>query len=105
MPAKKEGSDKSTSRKNGNSSATPIAIAILIIIAAAVIWWFLPNIIKWAEYTWNRLFNLLGIGLALIAIYIIIFIVIIWRKHGSFLTRHWNKWLGGISLTFALWGL
>ncbi len=96
---------ESASRKKGNSSAAPIAIAVLVIITAAVIWWFLPNILKWAENTWNNLFNLLGIGLALIAIYIIIFVVIIWRKHGSLLTRHWNKWLGAISLTFALWGL
>ena len=102
MPPKKQ---ESASRKKGNSSAASIAIAVLVIIAAAVIWWFLPKIINLAENTWNNLFTLLGIGLALIAIYIILFVVIIWRKHGSLLTRHWNKWLGAVSLTFALWGI
>ena len=103
MAAKKQ-SEKSTSHKNG-SSAKPIAIALLVIIAAAVIWWFLPNIIKWAEDIWKILVSLLGMGLALIALYIIIFAFIIGLKHGSLLTRQWNKWLGSFALAFALWGL
>jgi S-DNA-T family DNA segregation ATPase FtsK/SpoIIIE len=105
MPARKRGSEKSTGRKSNSNAASPIVIAVLVIIAAGLIYWFLPNIISWSTATWTRLFNLLGIGLAFIAIYIITFAVIIGLKSASLLTTYWNKWLGAISLTFALWGL
>ena len=105
MPARKQGSDKPTNRKNDANSAGSIAIALLVIVVAGLIYWFLPNIINWSIATWNSLFRLLGIGIAFIAIYIIIFAVILGQKRFSLLTKYWSKWLGAISLTFALWGL
>ncbi len=105
MPARKQGSDKSTNRKNDANSVGSIAIALLVIVVAGLIYWFLPNIINWTIATWDSLFRLLGIGIAFIAIYIIAFAVILGLKRSSLLTKYWSKWFGAISLTFALWGL
>lgn len=108
MPAQKQKTAKSTSRRAGGKSSealTTLIVVLLIIIAAGLIYWFLPNIISWGTAVWETLFRSFGAGLALIAIYILIIVIILGQKKGSLLTRYWNRWLGGIALTFAAWGL
>jgi S-DNA-T family DNA segregation ATPase FtsK/SpoIIIE len=65
----------------------------------------LPDIINWSTDTWQNLLDLLGIGLALIAIALLIFILIIAQQRFLICLKHGNQWLGGISLAFAIWGL
>jgi S-DNA-T family DNA segregation ATPase FtsK/SpoIIIE len=108
MPTKKQKTDKSTSRKTSKKSSgflSGIIVALFIIIAAGLIYWFLPNIIDWSIATWEGLLKFFGAGLALIAIYILIIIIIFGRRQVSLLAKYWNRWLGGISFTFAVWGL
>jgi hypothetical protein len=105
MPAKKQKSDKSTSSKKSSGCFPAIATALLIIIAAGLIYWFLPNIINWGTATWKNLFRLFGLGLAIIAIYIVLIIIMLGGQRLLLLIKYWNRWLGGISLTLAVWGL
>ncbi len=100
--------DKSKNQKNGKKSSgclPTLVVVLLIIIAAGLLWWFLPNIINWGTATWESLIRFFGVGLALIAIYILIIVIIFGRRQFSLLSKYWNRWLGGISLTFAVWGL
>ena len=78
---------------------------ILAIISIGLIYWFWFDITDWTVNTWEKLLELLGIGLAFIATAIAIIVWIIWQGKFSILTQYWNSWFGGISLAFATWGL
>ena len=99
--------DKSKKRKTSESPGClpTIIVGILVVIAIGLIYWFLPNIIDWSVATWENLLSLFGAGLALIAIYILTIIIIFAIKRLSLFAEYWNRWLGGISFTFAIWGL
>ena len=86
-------------------ASPPVIRLLLVIIAAGLIYWFWPDITRWAATTWESLLELFGIGLVLIATALGLAIWIIWQGRFSLLTRYWNQWLGGISLAFAAWGL
>ena len=86
-------------------ASPPVRRLLLAIIAAGLIYWFWPDITSWATTTWESLFEFLGAGLALIAIALGIIIWIIWQGQLSLFTKYWNRWLGGISLALAVWGL
>ncbi len=119
MPKKRKTAKKADSgktRKRKSSVAPVILRLLLLIVLAGLIFWFLPQITNWTTITWENIANwitstwegmleLLGIGLALIAIALGIIIWIFAQGRFSLFTRYWQWWLGGIPLAFAIWGL
>jgi DNA segregation ATPase FtsK/SpoIIIE, S-DNA-T family len=53
----------------------------------------------------QELRNLFGWGVLFILTAIIILITLAWRRSLANLAHHWNRWLGGIILVFAVWGI
>ncbi len=49
--------------------------------------------------------NLFGWGLLLVGIAIITIITMIWQRKINLFFIHWNRWLGGIALVLAAWGI
>ncbi len=83
---------------------------ILFIAILAILFWQWDNIYNWITDTVTETLGLLGWGLILIFLAIIIILCIIYRHPiGAFIQRYrlylWNKWLGGIALFFAAWGI
>ena len=111
--AKTSGSGKTKKKRN---YLGPVLRLLLVLIIAGLIYWFWPNIANWTTTTWGNinfwvittwegLFELLGIGLALKAIFLGIVIWIIVSGRFSLFTRYWKWWLGGIPLALAAWGI
>ncbi|MEJ2740612.1 MAG: DNA translocase FtsK, partial [Dehalococcoidia bacterium] len=80
-------------------------IFILVVIVAGLIYWFLPEITRWATSTWNNIIQTLGIGLALIAILLVIIISMCVQGKSSLLFKRWNILFGGCVFAVAFWGL
>ncbi|MFA5628679.1 MAG: DNA translocase FtsK [Dehalococcoidales bacterium] len=83
---------------------------VLLVLFLALLFWQWDNIYKWVTTTVTDAIGLLGWGIILIALAVIIIIGIIYRKQiGVFVQRYklylWHKWLGGIALFFAAWGV
>jgi DNA segregation ATPase FtsK/SpoIIIE, S-DNA-T family len=78
----------------------------LVLIAAAVflIYWQWDNIISQVNNTAKDITRLFGWGLILVVIAVLTFLVLILGKP-VLLLRHWNKWLGGLVLFAAIWGI
>jgi S-DNA-T family DNA segregation ATPase FtsK/SpoIIIE len=83
----------------------PVLIIALILVVAGLIYWFSPAIIRWGTHTWESLVTTFGIGLALIAIALLIVIGMIANEKSSLLLKRWNIVLGSIAFAFAFWGL
>jgi S-DNA-T family DNA segregation ATPase FtsK/SpoIIIE len=79
-----------------------VLLPILLLGAiAALIWWQWPSILRLS----NNIVRFFGYGLLFIAATIIVLIVQIWRHRAFSFIQYWNKWLGGIILALAAWGL
>jgi S-DNA-T family DNA segregation ATPase FtsK/SpoIIIE len=82
----------------------------LAVIAGVGIWAIDANGL-WSDVTdWfgslvSSVYDVVGWGFLIAALAIITLLVLIWRRQLSSLFRNWNKWLGIISLAFALWGI
>ena len=82
----------------------------LVILVGLAIWAIASNDL-WSEVTtWysditSSIWSAIGWGIILIALALITLIVLFWRSNLSSLFRHWNKWLGVITLLFAGWGI
>jgi S-DNA-T family DNA segregation ATPase FtsK/SpoIIIE len=118
MAAKKRTKKKSTTRQKSRSKKSsflsrffrflfspPVMIFILIVIVAGLIYWFLPEITRWATHTWESIILTLGIGLALIVILLAIIISICVQGKSSLLFKRWNVVFGGCAFAVAFWGL
>ncbi|HIE17616.1 MAG TPA: DNA translocase FtsK [Dehalococcoidia bacterium] len=119
MPRKRKASRTADSGKSKRrkSSIAPVVLRLLLLVAiAAVVFWSWPYVTDWAATTWGlvacwitsvweSLLELLGIGLALIAMVLGIVIYMFAGGHFSLFTRYWRWWLGGIPLVLAGWGV
>ena len=83
----------------------PVMIFFLVVIVGGLIYWFLPEITRWATNTWDSIIQTLGIGLALIVILLIIIISMCVQGKSSLLFKHWNILFGGCVFAIAFWGL
>ena len=83
----------------------PVLRLILALVIAGLIYWFWPDISYWAVTTWEGLLKLLGIGLLIVAVFLVLLLWIILAGKFSLLIRYWNFWLGGICLAIAAWGI
>ena len=89
----------------GFIASPPVIRLLLVIVAIGLIWLFWPVIAEWVSATWEGLLELLGLGFVFAAAALGIIIWVIWQGRFSLLIRYWNRWLGGISLALAAWGL
>ncbi|MBC8511537.1 MAG: DNA translocase FtsK [Dehalococcoidia bacterium] len=116
MPKKRRTAKPAARRKAGKGhplwkgffsfiTSPPVRRLILVGIAVGLVYWFWFAITNWAVTTWENLLQHLGVGLGLAAAALAIAVWIIWRGKFSLLIHHWNRWLGGISLALAAWGL
>jgi S-DNA-T family DNA segregation ATPase FtsK/SpoIIIE len=79
-------------------------LILLAIIVVLLFWWW-PTLTSWATTTASNIRDLLGWGLVLIVAALGILVGVVgWGKSAS-LIHHWNRWLGGIILTLAVWGI
>ncbi len=72
----------------------PVWRLILLVLLLAVIYWQLPT-----------LTSLFGWGLLLIVVAVATLLGVLWQRKLFSLIRYWNRWLGGIALTLAVWGV
>ncbi|MBM3119865.1 MAG: DNA translocase FtsK [Chloroflexi bacterium] len=119
MPKKRKAAktaDSGKTRKRKSSVAPVILRLLLLVVIAGLIFWFWPRITDWVANTWELIaywiattwegmLELLGIGLALIAIALGIIIWIFAQGRFSLFTKYWQWWLGGIPLALAAWGI
>jgi S-DNA-T family DNA segregation ATPase FtsK/SpoIIIE len=119
MPKKRKAAktaDSGKTKKRKSSVAPVILRLLLLVVIAGLIFWFWPRITDWVANTWELIaywitttwegmLELLGIGLALIAIALGIIIWIFARGRFSLFTKYWQWWLGGIPLALAAWGI
>ena len=119
MPAKRRKATKPAAgrkTRKGQPPWKPLIISLLIVIAIGLIYWFWPVITNWGittwtnitnsvTTTWDNLLKLLGAGLALLAAAVVTLVCIIWLRLSLLHPKYWNRWLGGVSLAFAVWGL
>jgi hypothetical protein len=97
---------KSAHRKKNSNSGGLIRVLVITIVLLAllgIIWWFLPEIINWAEAMWESILGMLGIGLFIIIALTAGLIGLIAYKP-SLLVKQWHIWIGVLILFTALWG-
>jgi len=79
----------------------PVQIFILLAVIAAAIFWFREPLTSWAL----GVVKLLGWGLVLLGILLGILLGLTMKRRLSLLIHRWNRWLGGVTLILALWGM
>ena len=83
----------------------PVRRLILVAIILAVIFWQWSTLTLWATEVGEKTLQQFGWGLFLIAIAIATLVVVLWQRKLSSLIYHWYRWLGGVALIFAIWGI
>ena len=83
----------------------PVRRLILLILILAVIFWQWSTLTLWATEAGEKTLQQFGWGLFLIAIAIATLVVVLWQRKLSSLIHHWYRWLGGVALIFAIWGI
>ena len=82
------------------SGISLLAIAIVV----GLVYWQWQNISAWSSQTIKGVIELFGWGLLLVVLAILTFLVIIFSKP-MLLLRYWNRWIGGLVLLAAVWGI
>ncbi len=77
---------------------------ILSLFVLGLIIWRWLTLTLWANDVAANVWRLLGWGLVLIDIAIATLVWVVWRRKLLSLIRHWNRWLGAIAFTLAVWG-
>ncbi len=95
---------KGKEEKRRFTSLTPIRWLILSAIFLGLLFWLVPRLFSLVARTWDSLFSLFGVGLALVAIAILVVGLAAWKRP-LLLLRRWNRWLGGFAFALALMGL
>ena len=96
---RKSSSKTRTSRGIFNFIFSPgMLIFLLVVIALGLLYWFLPDIIRWFNETFRYLTNLLGVGLIAAALLCLIILVILLSRKSSLFAKYWHQWIGLIFL-------
>ncbi len=110
-PAKRKPAPKSRPGKQASQSTlgaflrflttTPMRQLIMTIVIIALLVIFRESLASF----FATLRELFGWGLLVIFAAIVALVTMIWRRsYGSFI-RNWHRWLGGIALALAVWGI
>ncbi len=81
--------------------STPVRQMLLVFIIIVILSWQWANI----EAGAGSLVNQFGWGLLFIIAAVIFLIVRIWRRKLGTFVYHWHRWLGGVALVLAFWGV
>jgi DNA segregation ATPase FtsK/SpoIIIE, S-DNA-T family len=97
---------KSSNGSSGFRRFLIFAGICLLVIAAVVglVYWQWENITSWISHTAIGITQTFGWGMLLLVLVILTFLVIIFSKP-ILLLRYWNKWIGGLILVAAIWGI
>jgi len=98
---------KSTGRTGGRSGwRHPLVwrLLLLVAVAALILWWW-STLVSWTTNSWNETVGLFGWGLIFIIAAVVTLIALIRRRKLSSLIYHWNRWLGALAFTLAVWGM
>jgi DNA segregation ATPase FtsK/SpoIIIE, S-DNA-T family len=76
----------------------------VILVIALLVFWQWPNISNWFSNVTKGTTQIFGWGILLVVLAVLTLAVVILSK-ASLLWRHWNKWIGGLFLLAAVWGL
>jgi S-DNA-T family DNA segregation ATPase FtsK/SpoIIIE len=71
---------------------------ILVVVVVGLLYW-------WGAVIWQRLLTLFGFGLVIIAIALGVAVWVVWRGRFRTVAKHWNSFVGGTMVAFAVWGL
>jgi S-DNA-T family DNA segregation ATPase FtsK/SpoIIIE len=77
---------------------------LVLFVIAGLIWWQWSNITSWVSGTTTGIFQLFGWGIIMVTLAILMFVEVLLTKP-VFFARYWNKWIGGILLLVAVWGV
>jgi len=83
----------------------PVWRFILVVIIVALLYWQAASVVSWAGNIVSSVWQLLGWGLALIAIALGALVWVVRRRKAASLIHRWNQWLGGVVLALAVWGI
>ncbi|MBI2854382.1 MAG: HD domain-containing protein [Chloroflexi bacterium] len=85
-----------------------ITSVFLLLLAAAIVGFgvvgYFPEVSSWIHDTATYALQVLGSGLAVVAIVVGAIAWLIWRGFGAFF-RHWNWWLGTLAFLVSIWGM
>ena len=77
---------------------------LVIVVVVGIFYWQWGNISNWWTNTTTGITQLFGWGIILVVLVILTLAVTILSK-ASLLWRYWNKWIGGLILLAAIWGV
>jgi S-DNA-T family DNA segregation ATPase FtsK/SpoIIIE len=83
----------------------PVRYFFLLAIIVGVIYWQWGNIVSWVTSIIDSTLRLFGWGLLLIALAFATIVGLAVGHKLSSLVYYWNRWLGGIVLIAAAWGI
>ncbi|MFC1950502.1 DNA translocase FtsK [Chloroflexota bacterium] len=83
----------------------PVLQLMVLAIIVGLLFWQRSVLISWVNNIANTVWELFGWGLLLIVIIIVTLIGVLWRWKLSSMFYHWNRYLGGIALALAIWGV
>jgi len=78
-------------------------IVLAVVALAVIVLWFGLWRPVWAVAV--TIWDMLGWGIALIALALLTLVALGWRRRLSLLVRHWNQWLGGLVALLGGWGI
>jgi DNA segregation ATPase FtsK/SpoIIIE, S-DNA-T family len=80
-------------------------ISLLVVaVVVGLVYWQWQNIASWSSQTVRGVIELFGWGFLLVVLAILTLLVIIFSKP-RLLLRYWNRWIGGLFLLAAVWGI
>ena len=82
-----------------------IACILLVLIIAGLTYWQWESINNWISDTAQGIAKLFGWGLLLVILVVLTFVVVILSSHARILWYYWNRWIGGLIILGAVWGL
>jgi len=84
---------------------SPLRYLILAGIIVALVYWQRVALVYWANNVVFNTLRLFGWGLVFVAAALVAVVVIFWRRKLLSTIRHGHRWLGGIALALAVWGI
>ena len=83
----------------------PVRRLILLVLMVALLFWQWSALTSWAGDVAGTVTEWFGWGLIFVIMAVGTLVWMVWRWKLSTLISHWNRWLGGIALTLATWGI
>ncbi len=103
LPEMKKRKPQSGTGVNRQLAVIILSLLVLIVLAG-VIYWHRETILSWIDATTRGVFQLFGWGLVLIALAVFVLVEIALTRP-KLLLHYWNKWIGGLILLAAIWGM